>query len=123
MTTNTRRLTSVAMALAMLALIAGNAHACCGATTAYYAPAYSAFEGVTADGETLTAWLRERGVDHLDICGIATDYCVRATALDAVREGFETTVLLNLTAAVAPDRVDEISAELANAGVAIEGSA
>ena len=88
-----------------------------------YAPAYSAFEGVTADGETLTAWLRARGIDQLDICGIATDYCVRATALDALREGFETTVLLNLTAAVAPDRVDEISAELANAGAAIEGSA
>jgi nicotinamidase/pyrazinamidase len=88
-----------------------------------YAPAYSAFEGITADGETLTAWLRARGVDQVDICGIATDYCVRATALDAVREGFETTVLLDLTAAVAPDRVDEISAELAKAGVAIEGSA
>jgi nicotinamidase/pyrazinamidase len=88
-----------------------------------YAPAYSAFEGVTADGEMLTAWLRARGVDQLDICGIATDYCVRATALDAVREGFETTVLLDLTAAVAPDRVGEVSAELANAGVAIEGSA
>jgi len=88
-----------------------------------YAPAYSAFEGVTADGETLTAWLRARGVDQLDICGIATDYCVRATALDAVREGFETTVLLELTAAVAPDRVQEVSAELANAGVTIEGSA
>ena len=87
-----------------------------------YAPAYSAFEGVTADGETLAAWLRARGVDQLDICGIATDYCVRATALDAVREGFETTVLLDLTAAVAPDRVAEISAELAKAGVTIKGS-
>ena len=88
-----------------------------------YAPAYSAFEGVTADGEMLTAWLQARGVDQLDICGIATDYCVRATALDAVREGFQTTVLLDLTAAVAPDRVDEVSAELVNAGVAIERSA
>ena len=89
----------------------------------HYAPAYSAFEGVTADGEMLAPWLRGRGVDRLDICGIATDYCVLATALDAVRKGFETTVLLDLTAAVAPDRVAEISAELANAGVAIERSA
>jgi nicotinamidase/pyrazinamidase len=87
-----------------------------------YAPAYSAFEGVTGDGEALSAWLRERRVDQLDVCGIATDYCVRATALDAVREGFETTVLLYLTAAVAPDRVDEICAELANAGVEIRES-
>src|SRR5215207_7705254 len=88
----------------------------------HYAPAYSAFEGVTTDGETLTPWLRARGVDQLDICGIATDYCVRATALDAVREGFETTVLLDLTAAVAPERVAEISAELANVGVVIKES-
>ncbi|HZL75693.1 MAG TPA: isochorismatase family protein, partial [Propionibacteriaceae bacterium] len=84
-----------------------------------YEPAYSAFEGATADGEKLSAWLRARGVDEVDICGIATDYCVRATALDAVREGFETTVLLDLTAAVAPDRIEEISAELAEAGVTI----
>jgi nicotinamidase/pyrazinamidase len=85
-----------------------------------YEPAYSAFEGATADGEQLSAWLRARGVDQVDVCGIATDYCVRATALDAVREGFETTVLLDLTAAVAPDRVAAISAELAEAGVIIQ---
>jgi nicotinamidase/pyrazinamidase len=85
----------------------------------HYAPAYSAFEGVTADGERLSAWLRERKVDQIDVCGIATDYCVRATALDAVREGFDTRVLLDLTAAVAPERVAEVSAELAAAGVAI----
>jgi nicotinamidase/pyrazinamidase len=85
-----------------------------------YEPAYSAFEGVTEDGERLSAWLRARGVDQLHICGIATDYCVHATALDAVREGFATTVLLDLTAAVAPDRVSDIAAELANAGVVIK---
>ena len=85
----------------------------------HYAPAYSAFEGVTVDGERLSAWLRERRVDQIDVCGIATDYCVRATALDGVREGFDTTVLLDLTAAVAPERVVEVSAELAAAGVAI----
>jgi nicotinamidase/pyrazinamidase len=85
----------------------------------HYAPAYSAFEGLTVDGERLSAWLRERKVDQIDVCGIATDYCVRATALDGVREGFDTTVLLDLTAAVAPERVVEVSAELAAAGVAI----
>jgi nicotinamidase/pyrazinamidase len=56
------------------------------------------------------------------VCGIATDYCVRSTALDAVREGFETTVLLDLTAAVAPERVAEIAAELADARVVIKRS-
>jgi nicotinamidase/pyrazinamidase len=85
----------------------------------HYAPAYSAFEGVTADGEKLSRWLQDRGVDQVDVCGIATDYCVRATALD----GFETTVLLDLTAAVAPDRVPQISAELRAAGIAVKESA
>jgi nicotinamidase/pyrazinamidase len=89
----------------------------------HYAPAYSAFEGVTADGENLPRWLRDRGVEQVDVCGIATDYCVRATALDAVREGFDTTVLMDLTAAVAPNRVPEITAELAALGVVIKESA
>ena len=57
------------------------------------------------------------GVDQVDVCGIATDYCVRATALDAAANGFTTTVLLDLTAAVAPDRLDVTLADLAAAGV------
>ena len=71
-----------------------------------YAAAYSGFEGTTGDGTSLADWLSARGVVGVDVCGIATDYCVRATALDAVRAGFTTTVLLDLTAAVAPDRLD-----------------
>ena len=55
-----------------------------------HAAAYSGFEGRTTDGEALADWLRGRGVEQVDICGIATDYCVRATALDARIEGFET---------------------------------
>ena len=58
-----------------------------------YAAAYSGFEGRSAAGEGLAAWLHERDVDQVDVCGIATDYCVRATALDAARAGFRTTVL------------------------------
>jgi len=81
------------------------------------AAAYSGFEGVNPDDEPLAAWLRARGVDAVDICGLAADYCVRATALDAVREGFPTTVLLDLTAAVAPDRLRATLAELTAAGV------
>ncbi|MBU2669699.1 isochorismatase family protein [Actinoplanes bogorensis] len=63
--------------------------------------AYSGFEGHTDSGETLTAWLRERDVTEVELVGIATDHCVRATALDAKAEGFATTVLLELTAGVA----------------------
>ncbi|MCY1142814.1 isochorismatase family protein [Actinoplanes sp. Pm04-4] len=64
--------------------------------------AYSGFEGHTEAGETLAAWLRERNVTEVELVGIATDHCVRATALDAKAEGFATTVLLELTAGVAP---------------------
>ena len=87
-----------------------------------YAAAYSGFEGRNADGALLSDWLQDRGVEKVDVCGIATDYCVRATAVDAAAEGFATTVLLDLTAAVAPDRLDETFEQLRIAGVAMTGS-
>ncbi len=65
-----------------------------------HAAAYSGFEGRTGDGETLQQWLAERAVTEVDVSGLATDYCVRATARDAVAAGFATTVLLDLTAGV-----------------------
>ncbi|MDQ3762766.1 MAG: nicotinamidase [Actinomycetota bacterium] len=68
--------------------------------------AYSGFEGTTDDGTPLAGWLRDRNVHAVDIVGIATDHCVRATALDAVRHGFDTRVLLGLTASVAPETTD-----------------
>ncbi|MGC1209780.1 MAG: isochorismatase family protein [Micromonospora sp.] len=71
-----------------------------------HAAAYSGFEGHADDDQCLADWLRRRGVDRVDIVGIATDHCVRATALDAAEQGFDTTVLLDLTAAVAPDTLD-----------------
>lgn len=82
-------------------------------------PAYSAFEGVTADGERLVDVLRAAGVSEVDVTGIATDYCVRATALDAVREGFDVTLLAGLHAGVAPDTSASAVEELAEAGVAV----
>jgi nicotinamidase/pyrazinamidase len=85
-----------------------------------YKAAYSGFEG-SAGGEGLAEWLRERDVTEVDVVGIATDHCVRATALDAVREGFVTTVLLDLTAGVLPDTTAAALAELRNAGVALVG--
>ena len=68
-----------------------------------HAAAYSGFEGADDDGTPLADWLRGHGVDEVDVAGIATDYCVRATAADAARAGFATRVLLDLTAGVAPD--------------------
>jgi nicotinamidase/pyrazinamidase len=84
-----------------------------------YQAAYSGFEGTNADGTPLADWLRDKGVDTLDVVGIATDHCVRATALDAVREGFETTVLLDYTAGVAPDTTERALGELDTAGVTL----
>jgi nicotinamidase/pyrazinamidase len=54
---------------------------------------YSAFEGRTLAGTTLADDLRSRGVTHLVVGGLATDYCVRASVLDARRLGFDVTVL------------------------------
>ena len=82
-----------------------------------YAAAYSGFEGKSQDGHTLTAWLREKGVTDVEVCGIATDYCVRATALDAKNEGFGTTVLTGLTAGVAPASTEQALVDLRTAGV------
>ena len=84
-----------------------------------YAAAYSGFEGRDGDGRGLADFLRDRGVEAVEVCGIATDYCVRATALDAATAGFRTTVLLDLTAAVAPDRLDATLDQLAAGGVSV----
>ncbi|MEG3636271.1 isochorismatase family protein [Micromonospora palythoicola] len=87
-----------------------------------YAAAYSGFEGQADDGEGLADWLRRRGVARVDVVGIATDHCVRATALDAAREGFATTVLLDLTAAVAPDTTDVALRAFEGAGITTIGA-
>lgn len=85
-----------------------------------HAAAYSGFEG-SSDGVPLADWLRAHDVDTVEVVGIATDHCVRATALDAAREGFSTTVRLDLTAGVSQATVDAALVELAAAGVALVG--
>ncbi len=81
--------------------------------------AYSGFEGSSSDGTGLSDWLQAHDVDEVEICGLTTDYCVRATALDAAGAGFATTVLLALTAAVDPGRVEAVADELGHAGVTV----
>ena len=53
------------------------------------------------------------------MCGLTTDYCVRATALDAVRNGFDTRVLERLCAGVAPASTESALAEMREAGVTV----
>ncbi len=84
--------------------------------------AYSGFEGVTDDGTTLADALRAAGVEQVTVVGLATDHCVRATALDAVANGFTTEVRLDLTAAVMAETCATALIELADAGVALVGS-
>jgi len=86
-----------------------------------HAAAYSGFEGHGAAGTSLADWLRERGVDDVDVVGIATDHCVRATALDAVANGLWTRVLLHLTAGVAPESTERALGQLRGAGVQLIG--
>ncbi|MDX3375242.1 isochorismatase family protein [Streptomyces cyaneofuscatus] len=86
-----------------------------------YSAAYSGFEGSDENGTGLAEWLRERSVTEVDVVGIATDHCVRATALDAAREGFVTQVLLDLTAGVSPATTEKALDELRTAGVKLSG--
>ncbi|WP_420753900.1 isochorismatase family protein [Rhodococcus sp. O3] len=83
--------------------------------------AYSGFEGTGEVGESLADWLRERGVAAVDVVGIATDHCVRATALDAVEAGFATRVLLRYTAGVSDVTVEAALERLRAAGVELVG--
>ncbi len=82
--------------------------------------AYSGFEGFTREEDRdvgLAAWLADAGVTEVDVVGIATDHCVRATALDATRHGLHARVLVDLTAGVAPETTTKALAELREAGV------
>ncbi|MCW3492047.1 isochorismatase family protein [Microbacterium sp. SSM24] len=87
-------------------------------------PAYSLFEGTTDDGETVAHLLEVNGVVDVDITGIATDYCVRASALDAIEHGRRVRILTDLVAGVAAETSDAALAELAHAGaeLAISGA-
>lgn len=81
----------------------------------------SGFEGSAQDGTMLSAWLKARDIADLDVVGIATDHCVKATALDGVRAGFTVRVLLDYTAGVAADTTRTAIAELRRAGVELSG--
>lgn len=82
-------------------------------------PAYSIFEGFTPDGVKFTQALAERDVREVDVVGIATDYCVRASALDAIAAGIHVRVLTDLVAGVSHDSSAAALAELAEAGAEV----
>lgn len=88
-------------------------------TKGEFEAAYSGFEGKTEAGVSLADALRAAEVTHLEVVGVATDHCVRATVLDALREGFEVTVHVNQIAAVDADRGAAALREMADAGAEV----
>lgn len=85
-------------------------------------PAYSIFEGETDDGLTVAGKLDELGITEIDIVGIATDYCVRASTLDALASGRKVRVLSDLVAGVAPGSSRDALAELQASGALVSPS-
>jgi nicotinamidase/pyrazinamidase len=86
--------------------------------------AYSGFEGHAPDpdtGQPLDDWLGDRQIGAVDIVGIATDHCVRATAVDALRRGLGVRVHLHLTAGVLPTTTAQTLDELRALGVELVG--
>lgn len=85
-------------------------------------PAYSLFEGVTDAGETVSDLLTQHGVVDVDVVGIATDHCVRASAMDAIEHGRHVRVLTDLVAGVAAESSERALEELAHAGAELQES-
>ncbi len=85
-------------------------------------PAYSLFEGVTDAGETAAHLLQVHGIRDIDVVGIATDYCVRASALDALGAGRRVRVLTDLVAGVHPDSSAAALVEIEAAGAELSAS-
>lgn len=82
-------------------------------------PAYSMFEGIDENGHTLADILRENNITDVDVVGIATDYCVKATALDARKHSLTVRLLAGLHAGVAPETSEAAVMEMGNAGVIV----
>ncbi len=87
-----------------------------------YDDGYSGFLGHAVDGHGLADWLRSRNVDMVDVVGIATDHCVRATAIDSAHAGFATTVRLDWTAGVSSQTTARALEDMRSAGVRLDGT-
>ena len=80
--------------------------------------AYSAFEGVDFDSRTLEEIFERLGITHVEVCGIALDYCVAQTAIDAAKLGYKVDVIVDLTAAVGGETaVEPAMNDLAKYGI------
>jgi nicotinamidase/pyrazinamidase len=80
---------------------------------------YSGFQDDGGDKTEMNLILKRNGIEKLLIYGIATDYCVKATAIDAVEAGFEVTVIEDLCRYVAPDTSAKALQEMKDKGITI----
>lgn len=85
-------------------------------------PAYSLFEGTTDDDERVSELLERHGILDVDVVGLATDHCVRASALDALAHGRRVRILSDLVAGVAEESSSAALAELQRAGAEVAES-
>jgi len=86
---------------------------------------YDSYSGFKDDGGAKTEMettLRKAGVTDVIVYGVATDYCVRATALDAAAAGFKVTMVESLSRGVAPESIRKAIADLKAAGVTVTPS-
>ena len=81
-----------------------------------YEAAYSSFDGSTDSGESLLDLLERREIDAIDLCGIATDYCVLQSGINSLEYGFPTTVFIDLVAGVSKDTSLEALEDLQSRG-------
>lgn len=88
-----------------------------------YEAAYSGFEGTSGGGRGLADLLAVKRIDALDVVGIATDFCVKATVLDARELGYPVRVLSSLCAGVSPESTTAAWSEMRAAGARIVGTA
>ncbi len=86
-------------------------------------PGYSIFDGLTESGEKIQALISRLGITEVDVVGIATDYCVRASALDAKKFGLDVRVITSLTAGVSAASTEAAIDELVDAGVRVSATA
>lgn len=83
---------------------------------------YSIFDGVTEEGESFAEVLRSHSISEVEVVGIATDYCVRASALDSAKQGFKVRVISSLTAGVSEASTERAIAEMLEAGVDVSST-
>lgn len=83
-------------------------------------PAYSAFQGVDTAQQSLNFLLKEVGIEELDVCGVALDYCVQHTALDAAALGYQTNLLRDLTVPVSWQGGVDAAVEMVKAGITMK---